>query len=308
MAKGVCNMETLRELIERVRDTFGVQICVHDVSGVTYSNAALNLPYVLLQHGGAYCSVVKRCFGDKRCILQKQLVMWKLRRNGAQPFFGVCNMGVCEYILPVMQQGRMLAVVFVSGTTREDAVESNEKIVRALAGKPEPLAADTMMGYEAMRQRSGVSRETLRFFAELTRAMILQNSAGMTGASGGDPYAVESVRQGQGGIVRAMIGYIESCLPGTITLSDLSAVFFMSEGHLGRLFRQEMGMSVMAYVKKVRVETAARMLRESGEPVSTIASRVGVGDANYFCRMFRSVTGCSPTEYRSKNVDTSIQG
>lgn len=301
-------MESLYELIEQVRDTFGVEICVHDVSGVTYSNPALSLPYLLLQHGGTYCSVVKRCFGDKRCIVQKQLVMWKLRRNGAKPFYGVCNMGVCEYILPVMRHGRMLAVVFVSGVTQEDSVESVQKLSHAIEHKPEHLRRETATGYEAFAGNGVVSRKMLRFFAELTSEMILQNSAGITGASGGDPYAVESVRQGQGGTVRAMIGYIESCLPGSISLSDLSAVFFMSEGHLGRLFRQEMGMSIMAYVKKVRVENAARMLRESGDPVGVIAARVGVGDANYFCRMFRSVMGCSPTEYRAKNVDTSIQG
>ena len=301
-------MDTLHQLIRRVKETFGVQICVHDVSGVTYSTPALNLPYVLLQHGCEYCGVVKRCFSEKRCMLQKQMVMWKLKRSGGRPFFGVCNMGVCEYILPVMQQGRMLAVVFVSGVTQEDRAESREKLRRALDGKPAALRAETEAGYEAFVEKSSSPRETLRFFAELTCALILQHSGSMAGTSGGDPYAVESVRQGQGGTVRAMLGYIESCLPGSISLADLSAVFFMSEGHLGRLFRQEMGMSIMAYVKKRRVESAARMLKESEEPVSAIAARVGVGDPNYFCRMFRSIMGCSPTEYRSGALDTSIQG
>ena len=45
---------------------------------------------------------------------------------------------------------------------------------------------------------------------------------------------------------------------------------------------------------------AARMLLDSGESVSAIAARVGVSDANYFCRIFKSVMGVSPSEYRLK--------
>ena len=132
----------------------------------------------------------------------------------------------------------------------------------------------------------------------------------IAGKDGGDPYAVEAVRerQGQGGTVRAILGYIEASMPGPISLAELSKAFFMSEGHLSRLFRKEMGMSIIAYVKRMRIQMAARMLLDSGEPVSVIAVRVGVNDANYFCRMFKSVMGISPSEYRLKQSATGEKG
>ena len=68
-------MDTLFSLIQRIKTCFGVQICVHDVSGVTYSRASLNMPYLWLQHGSAYCSVAKKCVSEKRCMRQKQVVM-----------------------------------------------------------------------------------------------------------------------------------------------------------------------------------------------------------------------------------------
>jgi len=295
-------MDTLFSLIHRIKACFGVQICVHDVSGVTYSRTSLNLPYLWMQHGCEYCSVAKRCVSEKRCMRQKQAVMWKLRKNGGRPFYGVCYMGVCEYILPVERNGRLLAVVFASGLTKEDEEESKEKLERAAQRMSPALAREAAAGYRVFAKESFVSREKLRFFAELTRERIISASVGvgMTGGEGGDPYAVESVRerQGQGGTVRAILGYIEASMPGQITLADLSAAFFMSEGHLSRLFRKEMGMSILAYVKRLRIQTAARMLAGSGEPVGVIAARVGVSDANYFCRMFKSVMGVSPSEYR----------
>jgi len=305
-------MDTLFSLIHRIKACFGVQICVHDVSGVTYSHASLNLPYLWMQHGCEYCSVAKKCVSEQRCMRQKQAVMWKLRKNGGKPFYGVCYMGVCEYILPVERNGRLLAVVFASGLTREDEQESKQKLERAVRRMLPELAKEAAAGYGVFAQESTVSREKLRFFAELTRERIISASVGvgMTGGEGGDPYAVESVRerQGQGGTVRAILGYIEASMPGPISLADLSKAFFMSEGHLSRLFRNEMGMSILAYVKRLRIQTAARMLVGSGEPVGVIAARVGVGDANYFCRMFKSVMGCSPSEYRLKRANDEEKG
>ena len=63
------SMDTLFSLIQRIKTCFGVQICVHDVSGVTYSRASLNMPYMWLQHGSAYCSVAKKCVSEN---FQKQ--------------------------------------------------------------------------------------------------------------------------------------------------------------------------------------------------------------------------------------------
>ena len=301
-------METLHGLMERTRECFGVHLCVHDVSGITYSRQSLSLPYLLLQHGCAYCWAAKDCLGEPRCMKQKQVVMWKLRKNGMQPFYGVCHMGVCEYILPVSQNGRLLAVVFASALTHEDARESGEKMRLARARMPESMRARLEQAYAAFERESTVSRDMLRYFAELARERILRAGIGLTGADGGDPFAVESVREGHGGTVRAILGYIEASLPREITLGDISSVFFMSEGHLCRVFRREMGISIIAYVKRQRMLMAARLLRDSGESVSAISARVGVSDPNYFCRAFKKEMGMTPSEYRAREMNTSIQG
>lgn len=303
-------MDTLHSLTERTRECFGVHLCVHDVSGVTYARKSLSLPYLLLQHGCDYCVAAKRCVSEPRCMRQKQLVMWMLRRNGMKPFYGVCHMGVCEYILPVCQNGRLLAVVFASGMAQEDEPACRQKMLRAKEKAAPAMREELEACYARFAQESGVSREMLRYFAELAGERILRAGVGLTGADGGDPYAVESVREGKdhARTVRAILGYIEASLPGAISLQDISSVFFMSEGHLCRLFKKEMGMSIMAYVKRQRMLMAARLLHDSGESVGAIARRVGIDDPNYFCRAFKQEMGMTPSEYRIKELDTRIQG
>ena len=291
-------MDTLLSLVERIEECFGVQVCVHDVSGVTYSRASLNLPYRWKSHGCAYCTAAKQCIGVERCMLQKQVVMRRLKRNGARPFYGVCNMGVCEYIQPVAQEGRLLAVVFASGVAREDAQAARKKLEASLARAEQAGAEQTLLSYEAFAQSAAATRAVLAFLAELVCEHI--RSAAVSYAGDGQPnaYPVEAVSRSQSGAVRAILDYLEGDFCGPITLRDLSSVFFMSEGHLCRIFKREMGLSIMAYVKQVRIRTAARLLLKSDEPVSTIGQRVGLADPNYFCRAFKSVMGVSPTEYR----------
>lgn len=303
-------MDTLHSLMDRTRECFGVNLCVHDVSGVTYARKSLELPYLMLQHDGDYCTAAKRCISEPRCMRQKQLVMWMLRRNGMRPFFGICHMGVCEYILPVCQNGRLLAVVFASGMTHEDEPGCRQKMLRAQKRTAPALQGRLEESYNSFVRESMVSRDMLRYFAELAGERILRAGAGLPGTDGGDPFAVESVREGKAhaSTIRAILGYIEASLPGSISLKDISSVFFMSEGHLCRLFKKEMGVSIMAYVKRQRMLMAARLLRDSDESVSAVARRVGIDDPNYFCRAFKKEMGMPPSEYRSSKMNTRIQG
>lgn len=294
-------METLLELVQEIRDCFGVYLYVHDVSGVTYGGACLNLPYDWKQHGGSYCLEAKRCVGVERCMLQKQLVMRRLKHNGTKPFWGVCNMGVCEYILPVQDHGHLLAVIFASGVTEEDAPFARERLERFLTRGGYPDGAAVLARYDAFAQETRTTRKTLAFLARLARSLILRSAVAYDSRQE-DDFPVEAVRRKQSGMVRAVLAYIEGNYAGPVTLKELSSVFFVSEGHLCRVFQREMGMSIIRYVRQTRIHAAARLLLESGASVNAIARQTGFTDANYFCRSFKAVMGVTPSDYRRERL------
>jgi AraC-like DNA-binding protein len=78
-----------------------------------------------------------------------------------------------------------------------------------------------------------------------------------------------------------------------------SHVSFVSASHLNRLFRQKMGTSPKAYIRRVRLERAAQLLASTAQPVARIARQVGYKNASHFIRDFRSVRGMTPLLYRS---------
>lgn len=72
----------------------------------------------------------------------------------------------------------------------------------------------------------------------------------------------------------------------------------MSASSLRRRFKEHTGKSPYVFVKELRMTTAARRLLATNERVSTIAYEVGYDDENYFARVFKSVFGVSPDQYR----------
>lgn len=73
----------------------------------------------------------------------------------------------------------------------------------------------------------------------------------------------------------------------------------MSPSPLRRLFKEHTGKSPGAFVKDLRMTTAARRLLVTNQRISAIAYELGFDDPNYFARIFKSVFGVSPQEYRA---------
>ena len=54
------------------------------------------------------------------------------------------------------------------------------------------------------------------------------------------------------------------------------------------------------YIKRIRMEVAARLLRETDLPINEIAMRTGFSNAKYFSVTFKQEFGKSPKDYREK--------
>ena len=72
----------------------------------------------------------------------------------------------------------------------------------------------------------------------------------------------------------------------------------LSKQRFSCLFKEQVGKSPMAYIKELKLTTAARKLLVCNETVSEIAYEVGYEDPNYFIREFKSAFGYTPNQYR----------
>lgn len=77
-------------------------------------------------------------------------------------------------------------------------------------------------------------------------------------------------------------------------------VLFLSEDYLGRLFYRSTGKRYSDYLLETRIALAIRLIQEESElKISVLAECVGyAADGQYFAKMFKKVTGKSPSEYK----------
>ena len=85
-----------------------------------------------------------------------------------------------------------------------------------------------------------------------------------------------------------------------ISLTDIAKSANVSETETLRCFKFCMQMTLYRYLLELRLERAAKLLRETDEPVTNIADMVGFSQVSYFGKCFKTKTGRSPKEYREK--------
>ena len=84
------------------------------------------------------------------------------------------------------------------------------------------------------------------------------------------------------------------------SVDQVAARLAMSRRHFTSLFRAATGTSWLAYVRRLRVQHAQRLLRESNRTVLMVAFECGWEDPSAFYRAFKSETGLGPDLWRKR--------
>jgi two-component system response regulator YesN len=87
---------------------------------------------------------------------------------------------------------------------------------------------------------------------------------------------------------------------GIISLQDVANRLNISAGYLSTIFKQETGISFIDYVTEVRINEAKILLKDSNYKIYEIAQMTGYENAYYFSKVFKKVTGITPSEFISK--------
>ena len=109
-------------------------------------------------------------------------------------------------------------------------------------------------------------------------------------------------RPAEGHLATAM-SYIESRLPEPISVPDVAGHIGISANYLARIFTAELGETVVGYIRRRRIDHARRLLTSSTMSIPAISASVGFADLQAFNKACRSVTGMSPRQLRSVDLD-----
>lgn len=95
--------------------------------------------------------------------------------------------------------------------------------------------------------------------------------------------------------------YVLSHVTQRITLSDVASYAGVSLGYMSKSFKRVMGRSLVDYVNDMKVDRAREMMAASPHMrVGEVAIALGFENIYYFSKVFRRVTGMSPSEYQKQ--------
>lgn len=94
-------------------------------------------------------------------------------------------------------------------------------------------------------------------------------------------------------IAPALSRIFENC-NRRISLDELAALCNVSKYHFCRIFKTEMGMTVVQYITHHRISVADAMMSMGEKSIREIADQCGFPDVRYFYRCYKAVKGHSP--------------
>lgn len=95
--------------------------------------------------------------------------------------------------------------------------------------------------------------------------------------------------------------YILTHLSEELSIEQIAHAFGYRKTTFCTLSKTYFGTGIMQHVRQLRVQEAKRYLSSTTLPIHEIAVLVGIPDYNYFTKIFKQETKCTPREFR-KNV------
>lgn len=110
---------------------------------------------------------------------------------------------------------------------------------------------------------------------------------------------IDTTHRNETQVIPQVIRYITEHFSEPLTLEDIAAEFFVSKSYLNRHFKAYTNSTVYAYIMALRLTHARRMLRE-GIPAVEAGRECGFSDYSTFYKAFKTQTGLSPQQFKSK--------
>jgi signal transduction histidine kinase/AraC-like DNA-binding protein/DNA-binding response OmpR family regulator len=101
-------------------------------------------------------------------------------------------------------------------------------------------------------------------------------------------------------LVKRTVIYLQENYTHPLSRRKIAEAIGVSENHLSRIFRRELGISPWDYLNRYRIRQAKQLLTSTEDSITSVALQVGFNDPAYFSRVFRKQIGQSPSAFRKQ--------
>ncbi|MBU3144835.1 response regulator [Clostridium sp. CF012] len=103
-------------------------------------------------------------------------------------------------------------------------------------------------------------------------------------------------------VVKAL-SFMKANVNMSLTLKDVSDHLYISTWYLSKLIKKETGSTFIYTLSEMRIDEAKKLLLQPQYKIYEVSTMIGFTDVTYFNKLFKSITGLKPMEYRNKNFN-----
>lgn len=265
----------LRRLIANLDTLTGVPANILDVTGRDIQLFSGHPPF---------CRIVNASpEGHARCVACDAWKVNSYTGDGGFQYYR-CHLGVCEALMPLYSKEKPLAWLVFGCYLDDSPVEEQWENTRPLLDWWPGDVEELRRAFFQFRQCSG---EELRAYSETLEAL-----AAYIRLEG----LIQSAEQSD---LERLERYLDQHYMEKLSLAQLSRQLHIGRTKLCALAKELSGGHTLSWlIAQRRIDAAKRLLIQSSLPVSAVAEAVGISDYNYFSKVFRSVAGTTPSQYR----------
>ena len=104
----------------------------------------------------------------------------------------------------------------------------------------------------------------------------------------------------ENGFVKQVCEFLSENKNLEMTMEEISANLNFSKDYFGKLFKKNFGVTFNRFFTLVKIEYAKELLLSGGYKTYQVAEILGYSGADYFTKVFREVTGKTPSEFKSE--------
>ncbi|MBE6971655.1 MAG: helix-turn-helix domain-containing protein [Ruminococcaceae bacterium] len=266
----------LKQLITNLHTLTGIWANIFDSSG---------LDIQIRNTHSDFCHAINAIpDGHRRCVDCDVKAVQACHNAGGGLYAYRCHAGLSEFLLPIYEGGQPIAYLVFGQLLDDSSVLTQWENAKELLDWYPGGAAALRESFFRLKQ---CSDEEITAFAEILEALAsyIQLEGIIRSAEYTDAQKLEM--------------YLDEHYMEPLTLPRISADLHMGTTKLCALAKQlSSGSTITQMISQRRIKAAQKLLLSGDLPISSIAEQVGFSDYNYFTRIFKSITGVSPRDFR----------
>lgn len=214
----------------------------------------------------------------------------KVCQHTNELYLYICHAGLSEVVSPIYYNNTIIAYLMFGQICN---YPDKEAVWPFIQERCKGYSIDMDELKQSFFEKPYISLETLHAAANIIEACTAYI------------HLTELIRKDSNDLPFQINQYIISNLDKLLTADSICQEFHISHSRLYRISEQLYGCSIGKQIKKLRIQVAQKLLRDSDLNISEIAMRIGIYDYNYFTKYFKQATGVTPSLYRASSFESA---